>query len=148
MTARAPLAAHCKCGADGVRNANGWTRFLNTDDSIEDICPLCWEELQRVLTERREQRYRKEQEHRRSWRAKYAEVADCASCGKKDLRVRLPRDGRYVGDGTMYITYWHKSAKTGRDCRSEVDAEDVRVVERATRGRTRKNPPIEGERVT
>ncbi|AEM88789.1 hypothetical protein Strvi_0012 (plasmid) [Streptomyces violaceusniger Tu 4113] len=87
--------------------------------------------------------FREEREHKLAWHAKYAELADCTSCGKKDLRVRLPRTADYVGDGTARITYWHKSPETGRDCRSEVEVEDVRVVERTRRRRTRQRqtPP-------
>jgi hypothetical protein len=144
VTVGAPLAAHCQCGAEGVRYANGWTRFFR-----EDFCPACWQEKQRVEAENRERHFREEQERKQAWKARNAEVADCPRCDKKNLRVRLPRDGRQVGDGTMYITYWHKAQSTGRDCRAEVDVEDVRVVERATRSRRREQtPPSDGDRMT
>lgn len=148
MTAGAPQAANCRCGAEGLRGTAGWVRFFS-----KDICPACWQEQQRVLAEKRERRFHEERAHQKAWNAKYAEVADCARCGKKGLRVRMPRSrddgGLVIGDSTVLITYWHKSLETGRDCRSEVDVEDVRVVERATRSRHRKQtPPTDGDQMT
>jgi len=144
VTIDAPLAAICQCGAQGVRYVNNWTRFFG-----QDICPSCWQEKQRVQAENRERHFREEREKLKAWKAFNAEVADCPRCEKKNLRVRLPRDGRQVGDGTLYITYWHKAPGTGRDCRAEVDVEDVRVVERSKRSRRREQTPTtDGDQVT
>jgi hypothetical protein len=57
-------------------------------------------------------------------------VAECRNCGKT-VNLRWPRgmsDEGYVdhGDGTAYITHWHKHPETKQDCRSEVDAFDAR----------------------
>lgn len=148
MTSIAPKAVHCQCGAEDVKDAHGWHRLFGTD-----ICPACWADQMRVIAGNRERHFREEREHRRTWRAKYAEVADCPSCGREGLRVRMPRsrDGSdwAVGDGTARITYFHKSSKTGKDCRSEVDVENVRVIERATRPRNQKQTqPTEGDQMT
>jgi hypothetical protein len=57
-------------------------------------------------------------------------VAECRNCGKT-VNLRWPRgmsDDGFVcyGDGTAYITHWHKDPETGEDCRSEIDASDAR----------------------
>lgn len=65
-------------------------------------------------------------------------VAECPNCGKT-VNVRWPyamTDDGFVdrGDGTMFITYWHKNPETGKDCRAEVDyfdARDFKPVRRA-----------------
>jgi hypothetical protein len=144
VNAAAPLASICQCGAEGSCETDGWVRFFG-----QDICPSCWRKQKEAEAANRERHFREKQEAQKAWRAQNAEVADCAKCSRKNLRVRLPRDGRQVGDGTLYITYWHKSPETGTDCRSEVDTENVRIANRAERSwRRKQTSPSKGDQVT
>ncbi|AEM88787.1 hypothetical protein Strvi_0010 (plasmid) [Streptomyces violaceusniger Tu 4113] len=49
MSGDASRSVSCQCGAEGVRNANGWVHVPQAD-----FCPTCWQDQQRIMAENRE----------------------------------------------------------------------------------------------